>query len=125
MYTTVANSFAYNKYFSFFITGLFDAVTKIYKTEGLHGLYRGFWVRSVHAVSGACYIATYQGMRHVLAQYNASQPVKALISGGAASLVSQTIIVPFDVLSQHLMVLGLIDRSTQKMVNINNLVFCL
>lgn len=96
---------------------MLDAATKIYKTEGLRGLYRGFWVRSVHIVSGVCHLATYQGMRHVLAQFNAPQPVRALVGGGVASLVSQTVIVPFDVLSQHLMVLGLLDRSTQKKVN--------
>ena len=32
--------------------------------------------------------------------------VKALLGGASASLVGQTIIVPFDVISQHLMVLG-------------------
>ena len=34
--------------------------------------------------------------------------VKAMLGGASASLVGQTIIVPFDVISQHLMVLGTI-----------------
>ena len=37
--------------------------------------------------------------------YNSSQ-VRALVAGGCASLVGQTFIVPFDVISQHLMVIG-------------------
>ena len=32
--------------------------------------------------------------------------VRALCGGAAASIVSQTIIVPFDVISQHVMVIG-------------------
>lgn len=101
--------------------GLFDAATKIYKTEGVHGLYRGFWVSSVQIISGVFYIATYEGMRHILSQYNAPQSVKALVGGGAASLVGQTVIVPFDVLSQHLMVLGLVDRCSPKKATLNPL----
>ncbi|KAG7190606.1 hypothetical protein KM043_006693 [Ampulex compressa] len=71
-------------------TGMIDACKKIYKAEGIPGLYRGFWISSIQIVSG-----------------NIDSRVKALIAGGAASLVGQTIVVPFDVLSQHLMVLGI------------------
>lgn len=39
-------------------------------------------------------------------QRNIHSNVRALVAGGAASLVGQTIIVPFDVLSQHLMMMG-------------------
>lgn len=94
--------------------GLIDAASKIYKSEGVGGLYRGFWVSSVQIVSGVLYIATYEGVRHVLTQHNASPSVKSLVGGGAASLVGQTIIVPFDILSQHLMVLGFRKVSLDK-----------
>lgn len=53
------------------------------------------------------YIATYEGSRHILSRYNTPSSIKAMIGGGAASLVGQTVIVPFDVISQHLMMLGL------------------
>lgn len=89
------------------LLGLFDAGRKIYKSEGFGGLYRGFWVSSVQIVSGVMYIATYEGVRHLLTQYNSPPSLKAVVGGGAASLVGQTVIVPFDVISQHLMVLGL------------------
>lgn len=88
--------------------GLLDAGCKIYKSEGFGGLYRGFWVSSVQIFSGVMYIATYEGARHLVAKNNIHNPqAKSLIAGAAASLVGQTIIVPFDVISQHLMVLGL------------------
>lgn len=91
--------------------GMLDAYRKIYNVEGIGGLYRGFWISSIQTVSGVFYVSTYEGMRHILGQNdvigNIDSRVKALIAGGAASLVGQTIVVPFDVLSQHLMVLGI------------------
>lgn len=88
--------------------GLLDAGGKIYKSEGLGGLYRGFWVSSVQIFSGVMYIATYEGVRHLAVKNNIhNSQAKSLIAGASASVVGQTIIVPFDVISQHLMVLGL------------------
>ncbi|XP_039281789.1 solute carrier family 25 member 44-like isoform X2 [Nilaparvata lugens] len=97
--------------------GLWDAGNKIYRTEGVSGLYRGFWVSSVQIVSGVMYIGTYEGVRHVLSQYRSPPSVKAMLGGGAASLVGQTVIVPFDVISQHLMVIGLSSQSQAKIAN--------
>ncbi|CAH1109046.1 unnamed protein product [Psylliodes chrysocephalus] len=99
-------------------TGMFDAYAKIYKYEGFAGLYRGFWVSSVQIVSGVFYISTYEGVRHVLHQKNVSSSLRALIAGGCASAVGQTIIVPFDVLSQHLMMMGVHGREEQGFNNL-------
>ncbi|KAJ8873713.1 hypothetical protein PR048_024547 [Dryococelus australis] len=88
--------------------GLADAWSKIYRYEGVPGLYRGFWVSTFQVASGVLYISTYEGVRHVLAVNNVEPRMKSLVAGGCASLVSQTAIVPFDILSQHLMVLGAI-----------------
>ncbi|KAJ6637879.1 Solute carrier family 25 member 44 [Pseudolycoriella hygida] len=88
-------------------SGMFDAGYKIYRAEGPAGLYRGFWISSVQIFSGVFYISTYEGVRHILSNYGANQQTKSLIGGGCASLVGQTIIVPFDVISQHAMVLGM------------------
>ncbi len=67
----------------------------------------------MQVVSGLCYVSTYEGVRHVLDRHGVKEnKVKALLGGASASLVGQTIIVPFDVISQHLMVLGTI--SSQK-----------
>lgn len=93
---------------------MIDAARQIYKSEGASGLYRGFWVSSVQIVSGVMYIATYEGVRHILTQQKASTSTKSLVGGGCASIVGQTIIVPFDIMSQHLMVLGLSDSKHKK-----------
>lgn len=87
--------------------GMLDAGVKIYEAEGFSGLYRGFWISSVQIVSGVFYISTYEGVRHLLKNFGVGQRTKALVGGGCASLVGQTIIVPFDVISQHVMVLGM------------------
>lgn len=86
---------------------MIDCGCKIYKAEGVRGLYRGFWISSFQIVSGVFYISTYEGVRHILTQRGSGDKVKAVLAGGAASLVGQTIIVPFDVISQHIMVLGM------------------
>jgi solute carrier family 25, member 44 len=87
--------------------GMIDCGCKIYKAEGLRGLYRGFWISSFQIISGVFYISTYEGIRHILTQRGCNDKLKAIIGGGCASLVGQTIIVPFDVISQHIMVLGM------------------
>lgn len=87
--------------------GMVDAGVKIYKAEGVSGLYRGFWISSFQIVSGVFYISTYEGVRHILTNLGCGSRMKALVGGGCASLVGQTIIVPFDVISQHAMVLGM------------------
>lgn len=89
-------------------SGIRDAISKIYSNEGISGLYRGFWLSSFQIISGVFYISTYEGVRHELGKYDISAKTKSFIGGGCASIVGQTIIVPFDVLSQHLMVLGLV-----------------
>lgn len=88
---------------------MLDAGAKIYRSEGFSGLYRGFWVSSMQIFSGVAYIGTYEASRHLLTVHASPSPtLKSLLSGGAASLVGQTIIVPFDIISQHLMFLGLV-----------------
>lgn len=92
-------------------TGMIDACQKIYRGEGMSGMYRGFWISSMQILSGVFYVSTYEGVRHLLGKESSTvhidSKLKALIGGGCASIVAQTIVVPFDVLSQHLMVLGL------------------
>lgn len=96
---------------------MIDCGRKIFKSEGFPGLYRGFWISSVQIVSGVFYISTYEGVRHLLHQKGAGNQTKSLIAGGAASLVGQTIIVPFDIISQHVMVLGMNQHNNNYMIN--------
>ncbi|KAJ6641643.1 Solute carrier family 25 member 44 [Pseudolycoriella hygida] len=87
--------------------GMFDAFRKIYAAEGTAGIYKGFWVSSFQIVSRLVYFSTYEQTRHLLYTFNIRQNhVRALVAGTAASVVGQACILPFDVVSQHLMVLG-------------------
>lgn len=66
-------------------------------------------------ILGVFYISTYEGVRHLLSKKNVDSRLRALVAGGCASLVGQTIIVPFDVMSQHLMMMGTV--SDNKVIN--------
>ncbi|XP_067881554.1 solute carrier family 25 member 44-like [Heterodontus francisci] len=87
-------------------SGTFDAFAKILRAEGISGLYRGFLVNTFTLISGQCYVTTYELTRKYVAQYSNSNTVKSLIAGSSASLVAQSITVPIDIVSQHLMVQG-------------------
>lgn len=93
-------------------SGTIDAFQKTLKYEGFSGLYKGFWINSLQIASGVFYLTTYETVRHLLtvkASMQSNQS-KALIAGGCASVVGQTIIVPFDVVSQHMMIVGQLDH---------------
>ncbi|XP_053560607.1 solute carrier family 25 member 44 [Bombina bombina] len=83
--------------------GTFDAFVKILRTEGAPGFYRGFLVNTFTLFSGQCYVTTYELTRRYVSNYTSSNTVKSLVAGGSASLVAQSITVPIDIISQHLM----------------------
>ncbi len=88
--------------------GTFDAFMKIRRAEGFRGLYKGFWVSNLLVVPQMAYISTYEGMRMFLSNNTAltNNKIRSFISGGCASMAGQTFIVPIDIVSQHLMMLG-------------------
>ena len=102
-------------------SGTWDAGRKILKQEGFRNLYRGFFVSCFQVVSGICYVSTYEGVRHILGNRFGvtNTKTKAFIGGASASIVGQTIIVPFDVISQHLMLLGQASSKTNPYHNSN------
>merc|ERR1719244_2559629 len=62
--------------------GTFDAFRKISGTEGVRGLYRGFWISAFQVVSGVCYVSTYEGVRHLLETNGVTDyRLKALVGG--------------------------------------------
>lgn len=102
--------------------GTLDAFQKIFKYEGIGGLYKGFWISTFQMVSGLFYITTYESVRQFLQQKGVQDSrVRALVGGGCASLVGQTIIVPFDIISQHMMVLGQLEHRGKKKIYLNPL----
>mmetsp|Transcript_55482 Transcript_55482/g.129872 ORF Transcript_55482/g.129872 Transcript_55482/m.129872 type:complete len:329 (-) Transcript_55482:5-991(-) len=95
--------------------GTMDAFRKILRHEGIPGLYKGFGISSVGILSGQVYITTYEFLRMEFMELKAVPGLDHLadakfnfirnaIAGGCASLFSQTIVVPIDIVSQKRMV---------------------
>jgi solute carrier family 25 protein 44 len=58
-------------------------------------------VSAFQVVSSVFYVTTYEGVRHMCDNSRllaGNSAAKAFLGGGAASVVGQTIIVPFDVI---------------------------
>lgn len=88
-------------------SGTFDAFAKILRNEGFSSLYRGFVVNTMQITSGLVHLMTYEKVRHLVGSYGINDTrLRGLIGGGVGALLSQTIITPFDVISQHMMVIS-------------------
>ncbi|GAB1605876.1 solute carrier family 25 member 44-like [Argonauta hians] len=94
--------------------GTIDAFIKITRNESIFGLYRGFWINSLQVLPTVGYISTYETTRHYLKDTLGltDSKLRSFFSGGAASLVGQTMSVPIDIISQHIMLLG--QRTSKK-----------
>ncbi|XP_050406183.1 solute carrier family 25 member 44 [Patella vulgata] len=88
--------------------GTMDAFYKISKHEGVIGLYRGFWVSCLQLFPSVAYIGTYETIRHHLKEHTTVKDSKSrsFIAGGCASVIGQTMSVPLDIITQHIMLLG-------------------
>lgn len=104
--------------------GTFDACFKILRTEGFGALYKGFLINTMQVGSGISYILTYEKVKDLLFEYRVVKDgsVRSLIGGAVGSLVGQTIITPFDVVSQHMMVVSgtKSDRKTNRFSYFSN-----
>ncbi|KAJ8036018.1 Solute carrier family 25 member 44 [Holothuria leucospilota] len=87
-----------------YYTGTWDAFKKIFRYEGIRGFYKGFFVSIFGIIGEQSYILTYETTRRACGNLN--NTMRSFIAGGSASLVSQTIRVPLDVVTQRLMLLG-------------------
>lgn len=88
--------------------GTWDAFYKIRKNEGVHGLYRGIGVSCLHTMPSLIYISVYESVRQEISTKTSIQntKVRSLVAGGLASCASQFLVVPIDVVSQHVMLAG-------------------
>ena len=84
--------------------GLFDALKKIYKYEGIRGFYKGFITNSFTILSGQIYATSYEIVRSMTSDY--SNFTRGMIAGACASFAAQTLTVPVDVISQKQMIQG-------------------
>jgi len=64
------------------------------------------------------YVGTYEAVRLKLKDFNLSPNTRSFIAGGLASAVGQTLVVPVDVVSQHLMIINNKDFSVANLSSI-------
>ena len=57
------------------------------------------------------YVGTYEGVRLKLGEFGLHPNLRSFIAGGLASAVGQTLVVPVDVISQHMMIINNKDTS--------------
>jgi|TARA_B110000208_G_C11702023_1_gene406207 solute carrier family 25, member 44 len=82
-----------------------EAFRTIIKTDGPLALWQGFLPKTIGLIGGNVYISCYELFRSRMRnQYACSQVYSDAVAGAAASLISQVIIVPIDLLSQRMAV---------------------
>ncbi|CAH0479035.1 unnamed protein product [Peronospora belbahrii] len=88
-------------------SGTFNAFATIFQQEGARGLYKGFGASTVNVITGNLYISVYEKSRKVFKDHTTTGEKGANFVGGAiASLISQTVVVPLDIVSQRMMLSG-------------------
>ncbi|GMF27983.1 unnamed protein product [Phytophthora lilii] len=88
-------------------SGTANAFATIFRQEGARGLYKGFGASTANVLTGNLYISVYEKSRKVFKDHTTVGDKGANFAGGAfASLVSQTVVVPLDIVSQRMMLSG-------------------
>ncbi|KAI9657284.1 MAG: asparaginyl-tRNA synthetase [Trizodia sp. TS-e1964] len=94
-------------------TSLSNAVARISSTEGIRSLWRG--ISSVALGAGpahAVYFATYEAVKHAMGGNGGGhQPLAAATSGACATIASDALMNPFDVVKQRMQVHGSVYTS--------------
>lgn len=84
--------------------GMTDAAVKIFRNEGIRGLYKGFGISVLGGLpTQFFYISTLEYIRSNL-PISSIHPMSGFIAGASASLVSTVIGTPMDIITQRLMV---------------------
>lgn len=87
--------------------GTWDALRTIVKLEGFFALYKSFLVYNCQILPNVAYISSFERLRHYINNnYTTNNYVRSMVAGGLASLISQTMVVPIDVVTQHMMLIG-------------------
>ncbi|KAI9755566.1 MAG: Fe(2+) transporter, partial [Lichina confinis] len=95
-------------------TGMTNAAIRMSTNEGFRSLWRG--ISSVALGAGpahAVYFATYEAVKQAMGgnEGNSHHPVAAATSGACATIASDALMNPFDVIKQRMQVHGSIYRS--------------
>uniref|UniRef100_A0A1I8HBM3 Carrier domain-containing protein n=1 Tax=Macrostomum lignano TaxID=282301 RepID=A0A1I8HBM3_9PLAT len=84
-------------------SGFAHCLRSVLAHEGLRGLYAGAWTRAAHVINAALVGVTYETVRASAEPLPA--PARGAVAGGCAALASQALLVPADVVTQHIMLL--------------------
>ncbi|GAB9463544.1 hypothetical protein Gpo141_00000999 [Globisporangium polare] len=88
-------------------SGVFDAFRKIARQEGVRGLYKGFGANTAVLFTSNIYVSVYElARKQVLTHTQFSEKAANFAGGACASLASQTLVVPLDIVSQRMMLAG-------------------
>ena len=77
---------------------------KMYQEEGLwKGFYRGVWPASCAAIPAhAALFSAFEYFSNLTSKYTSNQATSTAVGGAAASVVHETVTVPFDVIKQRM-----------------------
>lgn len=112
-------------------SGTLDAFGKIIMHEGPRGLFKGFGVSCIGIASGQLYITSYEIIRQEARRLNdthqifssaAMDVIRNAVAGGSASLLSQTVVVPVDIISQKQMMMSQ-ERRPQSIMTLSRDIF--
>ena len=87
--------------------GTWHALTSTVQYEGFRSLYKGFLVYNCQLLPGLIYITTFEATRAQANVLSKNEYLRAAIGGTIASLLSQILACPIDVISQHMQLVGL------------------
>ena len=91
--------------------GTWHALTSTVRYEGFRSLYKGFLVYNCQLLPGLIYITTFEATRAQANVLTKNEYLRAGVGGTIASLLSQILACPIDVISQHMQLVGLTSPS--------------
>eukprot|EP00054_Salpingoeca_dolichothecata_P016328 m.95533 g.95533 ORF g.95533 m.95533 type:complete len:307 (+) comp21927_c0_seq2:1558-2478(+) len=81
-----------------------NAFSQIIRHEGFGALYKGFLPNCSGIFAQQCYVTALELTLHNLKEATPNDHVRYLLAGGAASIASQVVVVPFDIICQRLQI---------------------
>ncbi|CAF0897293.1 unnamed protein product [Adineta ricciae] len=87
--------------------GTWHALQTTVRYEGFRSLYKGFLVYNCQLIPGLIYITTFEATRARANILSTNEYFRAGVGGTVASLCSQVLACPIDIISQHMQLVGL------------------
>jgi len=88
--------------------GMFDAISKIYKAEGVRGYYKGLHLNLMQIPMAQLYLTVFEHTKQQMSKINPDGSIhfQHAVAGAFASATSQLIATPIDVVTQYQQVSG-------------------